>query len=137
MLCFQGHARVSTSCRRPCEFSHCVLWLFVVFPLKHGMLFCHPGFELLVLLSVNLQPAAFSLCFIPFLSVYLGSFSSKKNQHRLSLRTAGFSTLGSTPTVSFGWPRSQMPLENSFETPSVQPTLVLHIISLCFLVRAL
>ncbi len=61
----------------------------------------------------------------------------QKNQHRLSLRTAGFSTLGSTPTVPFGWPRSQMPLENSFETPSVQPTLVLHIISLCFLVRAL
>ncbi len=78
MLCFQGHAQVSASCRRPCEFSHRELWLFVVFPLKHGMLRCHPGFELLVLLSMNLQPAAFSLCFIPLLSVYLSSFSSKK-----------------------------------------------------------
>ncbi|XP_016372409.1 serine-rich coiled-coil domain-containing protein 1-like isoform X5 [Sinocyclocheilus rhinocerous] len=61
----------------------------------------------------------------------------EKIQPRLSLRTTGFSTLGSTPAVPFGWPLSQMPLENSFETPSVRPTLVLHIISLCFLVRAL
>ncbi|KAI2661598.1 Serine-rich coiled-coil domain-containing protein 1 [Labeo rohita] len=61
----------------------------------------------------------------------------RKIQHRLSLRTAGLSTLGSTPAVPFGWPRSQMPLEISFETPSVRPTLVLHIISLCFLLRAL
>lgn len=61
----------------------------------------------------------------------------QKIQHRLSLHTAGFSTLGSTPTVLFGWPCSQMPLENSFETPSVRLTLVLHIISLCFLVSAL
>ncbi|XP_016140070.1 serine-rich coiled-coil domain-containing protein 1 isoform X4 [Sinocyclocheilus grahami] len=53
----------------------------------------------------------------------------EKIQPRLSLRTTGFSTLGSTPSVPFGWPLSQ--------TPSVRPTLVLHIISLCFLVRAL
>lgn len=75
--------------------------------------------------------------FYPLLVCLSKFLPKKKNQHRLSLCTTAFSTLGSAPTVPFGWPRSQMPLEDCFETPSVQPTLVLHIISLCFLVGVL
>lgn len=139
MLCFQGHARISasavSSCRRPCEFSCVVFVRGVSTEAWHAVL------------PPRVWATGPSFCksatshFLPLFSPPLVCLSQflffRKIQHRLSLRTAGLSTLGSTPAVPFGWPRSQMPLENSFETPSVRPILVLHIISLCFLLRAL